>query len=55
MLVEQSQIRHGLSETVGSDDPILRGWIVRQVALDREQFQRKHPDVSLNNVEVGAS
>ncbi len=55
LLVEQSQIRHGLSETVGSDDPILRGWIVRQVALDREQFQRKHPDVSLNNVEVGAS
>ncbi len=47
VLVERSRIRHGLSETVASEDPDLRTWISRQTAADREQFLRKHPDVVL--------
>jgi GT2 family glycosyltransferase len=42
MLVQTSQIRHGLSQTVESEDPQLRAWIVRQVAADRAAFERKH-------------
>ena len=45
---EASRIRHGLSETVGSEDPELNGWIRVQVAADRERFLRKHPGVAMN-------
>ena len=36
------RIRHGLSETVASEDPDLRAWIAEQVARDRAAFERKH-------------
>jgi len=45
---EASRIRHGLSETVGSEDPELNAWIRVQVAADRERFLRKHPGVAMN-------
>jgi GT2 family glycosyltransferase len=48
--VEGSRIRHGLSETVASDDPELRAWISQEVARDREAFLAKHPDVHLAHV-----
>jgi GT2 family glycosyltransferase len=51
--VEGSQIRHGLSETVASDDPELRAWIEQEVARDREAFVTKHPDVQLARVAIG--
>jgi GT2 family glycosyltransferase len=44
VLAEGSRIRHGLSQTVASDDPELSAWIRTQVAADREAFLRKHPD-----------
>lgn len=43
LLVRESQIRHGLSETVASEDPELRAWVERTVREDREAFLRKHP------------
>jgi GT2 family glycosyltransferase len=46
--VEDSRIRHGLSESVGSEDPELNAWIRVQVAADRERFLGKHPDVAMN-------
>jgi GT2 family glycosyltransferase len=51
--VEGSQIRHGLSETVASDDPELKAWIAETVARDREAFVAKHPDVQLARVAIG--
>jgi GT2 family glycosyltransferase len=42
VLVEASRIRHGLSLTVGSEDPQLRDWINQQVARDKAAFERKH-------------
>jgi hypothetical protein len=48
--VEGSRIRHGLSETVASDDPELRAWISATIARDREAFVEKHPEVQLTNV-----
>jgi GT2 family glycosyltransferase len=46
-IVETARIRHGLSQTVGSEDPELSAWIKVQVAADRERFIAKHPDVAL--------
>jgi GT2 family glycosyltransferase len=40
--VPASRVRHGLSETVASDDGTLRAWIQEQVARDRVAFERKH-------------
>ena len=51
--VEGSQIRHGLSETVASDDPELRAWIELEVARDRDAFVLKHPSVQLTRVAIG--
>ena len=48
--VEGSRIRHGLSETVASDDPELRAWVSEEVARDREAFLEKHPQVQLTRV-----
>jgi GT2 family glycosyltransferase len=49
-LVEGSRIRHGLSETVASDDPELKAWITREVQRDRDEFVAKHPDAQLQTV-----
>ncbi len=48
VLVESSQIRHGLSETVATADPELSAWIRSQIAADRAAFISKHPDVLLD-------
>ena len=48
VLVDGSRIRHGLSETVASEDPELSAWIRQQVSGDRERFLRKHPDAVLH-------
>jgi GT2 family glycosyltransferase len=40
--VPSSRIRHGLSETVASDDGTLRAWIGQQVLRDKAAFERKH-------------
>jgi GT2 family glycosyltransferase len=52
-LVDAARIRHGLSETVASDDPELRAWITRAVEKDREQFLAKHPSAQLQTVALG--
>jgi GT2 family glycosyltransferase len=46
-VVESARIRHGLSQTVASEDPELAAWIRVQVAADRERFIAKHPDAAL--------
>jgi GT2 family glycosyltransferase len=50
LFVEGARIRHGLSETVASDDPELRAWISETVARDREAFLEKHPEVQLTRM-----
>jgi len=47
VLVEGARIRHGLSETVASEDPELSAWIRGQISADRERFLDKHPDAVL--------
>jgi hypothetical protein len=47
VVIESARIRHGLSQTVGSEDPELAAWIRVQVAADRERFIAKHPDAVL--------
>jgi hypothetical protein len=42
LLVAESRIRHGLSQTVATDDPALRAWIDQRIALDKAAFQAKH-------------
>ncbi|PTL59132.1 glycosyltransferase family 2 protein [Paraconexibacter algicola] len=42
VLVRESRIRHGLSETVGTADPSLRAWIDAQIARDRAAFEARH-------------
>lgn len=49
--VEESRIRHGLSDTVQTTDPELRRWIDSQILRDREAFAAKHPGVVLRPVE----
>jgi GT2 family glycosyltransferase len=44
-LVRTAEIHHGLSETVNTADPQLRTWIKEQIAVDRERFCAKHPEV----------
>ena len=41
LCVEASRIRHGLSETVASEEPQLRDWIHREIARDVARFERK--------------
>ena len=36
--VDASRIRHGLSETVSTEDPELRAWIEHSIARDHEHF-----------------
>jgi GT2 family glycosyltransferase len=47
LIVESARIRHGLSQSVNSEDPELSAWVRVQVAADRERFIAKHPDVAL--------
>ena len=42
ILVSEARIRHGLSETVATEDPVLRAWLNQQVAADKAAFERKH-------------
>ena len=42
LLVSEAQIRHGLSQTVATDDPALRAWIDQRIALDKAAFGAKH-------------
>lgn len=46
LLVRESRIRHGLSLTVGSEDPQLRDWVRETVRADRAAFVAKHPSVA---------
>jgi GT2 family glycosyltransferase len=43
VLVRESRIRHGLSQTVASEDAELSAWVRVQVAADRQRFFAKHP------------
>ena len=52
VVIESARIRHGLSQTVASEDPELAAWIRVQVAADRERFMAKHPDAVLNGAVV---
>jgi GT2 family glycosyltransferase len=47
VVVRSAQIGHGLSQTVGSEDPELAAWVRVQVAADRERFIAKHPNAAL--------
>jgi GT2 family glycosyltransferase len=42
VLVPEAAIRHGLSETVQTDDPALRAWIAEQIGRDKQAFEAKH-------------
>ena len=48
VFVEASRIRHGLSESVASEDPALTAWVQEQVMRDRAHFVTKHPDAVLD-------
>jgi GT2 family glycosyltransferase len=52
VVVESARIRHGLSQTVASEDHELAAWIRVQVAADRERFIAKHPDAVMNGAVV---
>jgi GT2 family glycosyltransferase len=54
-LVEASRIRHGLSETLTSDDPALKAWIEEQIERDRAAFDAKHPGAPLRVIELEAT
>jgi hypothetical protein len=43
VMVPESRIRHGLSETVATRDPALRAWIEAEIQNDRRVFAEKHP------------
>jgi GT2 family glycosyltransferase len=43
VLVPESLIRHGLSQTVNTTLPELAAWIRREVTRDQAEFQRKYP------------
>ncbi len=44
-LVRDAHVRHGLSQTVASDDADLRAWIAEQVKRDEAVFFRRHGSV----------
>jgi GT2 family glycosyltransferase len=41
VLVSESRIRHGLSQTVATDDPELSNWVRAQIARDERAFAAK--------------
>jgi hypothetical protein len=53
-IVESSHIRHGLSRTLRTEDPLLQTWIHAQIASDRARFLAKHPDAKLAPAALGA-
>jgi GT2 family glycosyltransferase len=55
IIVKSARVRHGLSQTVGSEDPELAAWIRVQVAADHERFVAKHPDAALRTVGLDAA
>lgn len=42
LLVRDAHIRHGLSQTVATDDPALRAWIDQRILRDKAAFEAKH-------------
>ncbi len=42
LLVKEAHIRHGLSQTVATDDPALRAWIDQRILADQAAFEAKH-------------
>ncbi len=53
-LADASRIRHGMSETVATEDPELRAWVRTQIAADRDAFIQKHPDAVLDGHALAA-
>jgi GT2 family glycosyltransferase len=47
VLVRESTIRHGLSQTLSDPDPRLSAWVRTQVQVDQQRFEAKHPDAVL--------
>jgi GT2 family glycosyltransferase len=47
VLVRESTIRHGLSQTLACPDARLGAWVREQIELDKLRFEAKHPDVRL--------
>jgi GT2 family glycosyltransferase len=47
VLVRDSTIRHGLSQTLASPDGRLGAWVREQIELDKLRFEAKHPGVRL--------
>jgi GT2 family glycosyltransferase len=47
VLVPDAHVRHGLSETVNTDDPALRRWIADQVERDRARYEALHGAAAL--------
>jgi GT2 family glycosyltransferase len=54
LCVEASRIRHGLSETVETDDPQLRAWIRDQVARDRVRYDATRVQAHLDGAKAAA-
>jgi GT2 family glycosyltransferase len=52
--VEASRIRHGLSETVESEDPLLRAWIREQVARDKQRYDATRVQTSMDAAKAAA-
>ena len=52
--VESSRIRHGLSETVETEDPQLRAWIREQVARDKQRYDATRVQAHLDGPKVAA-
>jgi hypothetical protein len=52
--VEASRIRHGLSETVSSEDPALRAWITEQVARDKQRYEETRVQLHLDAAQAVA-
>lgn len=47
VLVRAARIRHGLSQTLGTEDPQLSAWVRAQVQADERRFRAKHAEVDL--------
>jgi GT2 family glycosyltransferase len=54
LCVEDSRIRHGLSETVETDDPQLRAWIREQVARDKARYDATRVQARLDGAKAAA-
>jgi GT2 family glycosyltransferase len=52
--VESSRIRHGLSETVETEDPQLRAWIREQVARDKQRYDATRVQASVDGPKAAA-